>query len=210
MTSAFSASFIKIASPSLVLRLRARLRLLRCRFWKSKPSRREPVTSRPSSAGGSILITRAPQSASWRTAVGPARACVRSSTVKRDSGRDAVLTMPIPSLRGAAPLSLCRAPSSRIGRDGGHASFETPARGLLRMRFFLNAITDLPHPEEARRAVSKDANCRCIIGNAPPKRRRPARQSARAAPLRDGGRPLRSIRSARRGSARHRRGRNRG
>src|SRR6516165_9864170 len=45
MTSAFSANFRKIAFPSSVLRLRVRLRLLRCRFWKSNPSRREPVTS---------------------------------------------------------------------------------------------------------------------------------------------------------------------
>src|SRR5687767_13701660 len=38
-------------------------------------------------------MTLAPQSASWRTAVGPARACVRSSTVKRDSGKVPMLTM---------------------------------------------------------------------------------------------------------------------
>jgi hypothetical protein len=29
------------------------------------------------------------------------------------------------------------------------------------MRYFLNAITDLPHPEEARSAVSKDAGRLC-------------------------------------------------
>src|SRR5215831_15018807 len=38
-------------------------------------------------------MTLAPQSASWRTAVGPARACVRSSTVKRESGKVPMLTM---------------------------------------------------------------------------------------------------------------------
>src|SRR5229473_1660786 len=32
-----------------------------------------------------------------------------------------------------------------------------PRCGLLRMTFFLNAITNLRHPEEARSAVSKDA-----------------------------------------------------
>src|ERR1700741_1733149 len=47
----------------------------------------------PSSSGISILITSAPQSASWRTQVGPARTRVRSSTLKRASawlagGRD--------------------------------------------------------------------------------------------------------------------------
>src|SRR5712691_6558167 len=139
MTSAFSASFIKIANPSLVFKLRARLRLLRWRFWKSKPSRREPVTSRPSSAGGSTLITLAPQSASWRTAVGPARACVRSSTVKRDSGRDALLTMSIPSRLSVRPealqhFRLCYAPASRMRRplfpeEGGDPLGE--ALGLL-------------------------------------------------------------------------------
>ena len=36
--------------------------------------------------GGSMRITFAPQSAKWRTQVGPARASVRSSTVMRDSG----------------------------------------------------------------------------------------------------------------------------
>ena len=41
MTSAFSASFMKISRPSLVFRLSPMLRLLRCRFWKSKPSRRD-------------------------------------------------------------------------------------------------------------------------------------------------------------------------
>ena len=39
------------------------------------------------SGGGSILITCAPQSASWRTAVGPARCAVRSRTEMWDRGR---------------------------------------------------------------------------------------------------------------------------
>src|SRR5262249_41779689 len=54
-------------------------------FWKSGPCRGPPSPS-PGEGGASILITRAPQSASWRTAVGPARTRVRSSTVKRASG----------------------------------------------------------------------------------------------------------------------------
>src|SRR6202007_475474 len=39
--------------------------------------------------GVSILMTLAPQSASWRTQVGPERTRVRSSTVKRASAFDA-------------------------------------------------------------------------------------------------------------------------
>src|SRR5438477_6697061 len=36
-----------------------------------------------------------------------------------------------------------------------------PLRGFLRMRFFLNALKEVPHPEEARSAVSKDAGFLC-------------------------------------------------
>ncbi len=36
-----------------------------------------------------------------------------------------------------------------------------PPRGLLRMRVFLHALENMPHPEEARSAVSKDAGCSC-------------------------------------------------
>src|SRR5262249_2523043 len=39
MTSAFSASFMKMAWPSGLLRLSVIAFLLRCRFWKSKPWR---------------------------------------------------------------------------------------------------------------------------------------------------------------------------
>src|SRR5215472_7319980 len=85
MTSARSASLKKIFCPSSLFRLRVIARLLRCRFWKSGPSRRLPVAS-TSSPVGSILMTRAPQSASWRTAVGPARCAVRSMTRKSFNG----------------------------------------------------------------------------------------------------------------------------
>jgi hypothetical protein len=86
-TSAFSASFIRTSRPSAVFRFSVMARLLRCRFWKSEPSRR-PTNSpaSPLSGGGSTRITSAPQSASVRTQDGPARARVRSITLKRDSG----------------------------------------------------------------------------------------------------------------------------
>src|SRR3979409_494284 len=89
-TSAFFTSRRNTASPSGAFRLRVMLRLLRCRFWKSAPSRGPPGGSPLSSCGGdSILMTLAPQSASWRTQVGPERTRVRSSTVNRSSARDA-------------------------------------------------------------------------------------------------------------------------
>src|SRR6266851_4162943 len=84
MTSARPTSLFRISRPSGAFRSSVRLRLLRCRFWKSKPWR-EP-TSVAASSGASTLSTSAPQSASWRTAVGPARARVRSITLKRASG----------------------------------------------------------------------------------------------------------------------------
>ena len=46
------------------------LSLLRCRFWKS-PSRRCELICGTLLDGDSMWIARAPQSASWRTAVGP-------------------------------------------------------------------------------------------------------------------------------------------
>src|SRR5262245_23109715 len=83
------------------------LRLLRCMFWKSGPWRRSSMA--PSfSPGSSILMTLAPQSASWRTAVGPERARVRSRTVKRASG----------PLRGFAAISTS---------SGSHAGRCAPA-----------------------------------------------------------------------------------
>src|SRR6516165_2967288 len=85
MTSARSASLKKISRPASLFRFNVIARLLRCRFWKSGPSRRLPVAS-TSSPEGSILITWAPQSASWRTAVGPARCAVRSITRKSFKG----------------------------------------------------------------------------------------------------------------------------
>src|SRR5208282_5824841 len=73
-----------MATPSGFFRSSVRLRLLRWMFWKSGPLRSPP--NPPSPLGSSILTTSAPQSASWRTQVGPARTRERSITLKRDSG----------------------------------------------------------------------------------------------------------------------------
>src|SRR3984893_9067745 len=90
MTSARSASLKKIAWPSSLFRLSVIARLLRWRFWISGPSRRLPVAS-TNSPDGSILMTWAPQSASWRTAVGPARCAVKSRTRKSFKGSGTVV-----------------------------------------------------------------------------------------------------------------------
>src|SRR3954470_16457168 len=89
-TSAFAAILFSTATPSGDFRFSVIERLLRCRFWKSEPSRGPPIPS-PSlmCSGISILMQFAPQSASWRTQVGPARTRVRSSTVKRLSAVEA-------------------------------------------------------------------------------------------------------------------------
>src|SRR5712692_2183211 len=46
-------------------------------------------------------------------------------------------------------------------RDQHRASFETAASRLPQDEVFLNAIKEVPHPEEAQGAVSKDAGCLC-------------------------------------------------
>src|ERR1700760_3179115 len=86
-TSACSTSRSRISGASSFFRFKVMARLLRCRFWKSEPSRR-PTSSpaSPSSGGGSTRITSAPQSARVRTQDGPARASVRAMTLKRDNG----------------------------------------------------------------------------------------------------------------------------
>src|SRR5438132_4973100 len=76
---------MKIATPSFAFRLRVIERLLRCRVWKSGPSRGPPIVSLSTLGGVSILITSAPKSASCRTQVGPARTRERSRTRKRAS-----------------------------------------------------------------------------------------------------------------------------
>src|SRR4051794_9892193 len=104
MTSASLASFMKIAWPSGLLRLSVSDCLLRWRFWKSNPWRAPPIASvlLPGSAGCSILITSAPQSASCRTAVGPARCAVRSRTLIWESG--SVVIVVVSSFAGGASL----------------------------------------------------------------------------------------------------------
>src|SRR5215468_2771449 len=78
------------ARPLGSFRFNVIARLLRCKFWKSEPWRGPPGCSpAPSSSSASTLMTLAPQSASWRTQVGPERTRVRSSTVKRERAWEA-------------------------------------------------------------------------------------------------------------------------
>src|SRR5215468_7032920 len=118
MTSAFSASFMKIAWPSGLLRLSVIAFLLRCKFWKSKPWRVLPVASLPPADGASILITSAPQSASWRTAVGPARCAVRSITRMWERGRSVMVDSSLLIFYGprASRALMRRAGRARSGR----------------------------------------------------------------------------------------------
>src|ERR1700732_4512950 len=119
MTSVRLASFIKIAWPSSLLRFKVIARLLRCRFGKSGPARRLPVAS-TSSPEGSILITCAPQSASWRTAVGPARCAVRSMTRKSLRGSGVIGLFSRESAAHPDPLrSLPSLPARGEGRERG-------------------------------------------------------------------------------------------
>src|ERR1700733_6450617 len=119
-TSACSASRSRISRPCSLFRFSVMARLLRCRFWKSEPSRR-PTSSpaSPSSGGGSTRITSAPQSASVRTQEGPARAKVRSITLKRasGSGAGAVCGMAVPGvLTGLCMLIVLRCHSGAARR----------------------------------------------------------------------------------------------
>src|SRR5262245_13734484 len=96
----------KVSSPAFSFKFSVMLRLLRCRFWKSGPSRGPPGASPGSAVGGiSILMTLAPQSASWRTQVGPERTRVRSRTVKRASACEAlgngILQLTEPEMAGS-------------------------------------------------------------------------------------------------------------
>src|SRR5712692_4609535 len=141
MTSASFASFLKIATPSGSRRLRVRLPLLRCRFWKSKPWRLPPMPSPVRPPGISILIAWAPQSTSCRTHVGPARARVRSSTVKRASGNTPLCAMvlilrcasvsadPPGTCAGSAPDHV----ADRLEVPGGGGDACLPQRHLLQL-----------------------------------------------------------------------------
>src|SRR5215469_7549389 len=93
-TSALSTRRISTSRAPGAFRFSDSDLLLRCRCWKSQPC---PLPVRPGAAGsggGATRMTSAPQSASWRTQVGPARATVRSMTRTSPSGRW-VATLPI-------------------------------------------------------------------------------------------------------------------
>src|SRR5216683_2949277 len=133
-TSALAARRRKTATPSGDLRSNVIPRLLRCRFWKSGPWRGPPAGSPTSKySGTSTLITFAPQSASWRTQVGPARTRLRSRTVKRARAAEACGTaMPTTGInpRGrstAAP----RRTGPRGGLDGPEQAAPTDLTGQL-------------------------------------------------------------------------------
>src|ERR1700753_3086627 len=117
-TSAFFARRLKVSRPLGSLRLSVIARLLRCKFWKSAPSRGPPSCSPVSSVSASILMTLAPQSASWRTQVGPERTRVRSSTVKRDRACDACGIGMLQNSGGirAVAAALAGAPSPKLLR----------------------------------------------------------------------------------------------
>jgi hypothetical protein len=89
-TSARSSSFIKTAWSSGTFTSRARLSL--DRFVQTKCEAR-PFTrvsyprAKSPAPGRSILITRAPRSASWRVQNGAAIACSRLTTVMPSNGR---------------------------------------------------------------------------------------------------------------------------
>src|SRR5208283_2585036 len=152
-TSAFLTMRLKAASPSGAFRLSVMLRLLRCRFWKSDPSRGPPIGS--SGVGdASILMTLAPQSASWRTQLGPARTRVRSRTVKRVSALEArgeaiagrtpmrswgVRTSPIRSWLSTGPRC------SRAGRCLGAAPIYMAEAAIFRA-LHRTIMADMPEP----------------------------------------------------------------
>src|ERR1700736_6861548 len=92
----------------------------------------------PSSSGISILITSAPQSASWRTQVGPPRTRVKSSTLKRASawlagGRD--IGDSVGRLIGGRP-DLHKSCNRRHlgGVEGEHGGFAHPINNERRGR----------------------------------------------------------------------------
>src|SRR6266853_5198955 len=162
---------MKIATPSLSFRLRVIERLLRCRFWKSGPSRGPPMgASMP--GGDSIFITSAPKSASCLTHVGPARTRERSRTRKRASAVEAgtwgmgggiVMSPPYNNLSsggenvgsrarpGGNPR--CRGEALRHVPDGILARDQprAPLPERVRARADRGGLAFLPHPGGVRR-----------------------------------------------------------
>src|SRR5271166_1377894 len=124
-TSAPAANRFRIASPSGAFRFSVRLRLLRCRFWKSGPSRAPPSPS--STPGLSTLMTSAPQSANCFTQVGPARTRVRSRTRKRERGPSLMDTYSLAYLFRRCKMSL--PDLRRLERDlGTHGEGQNEAQ----------------------------------------------------------------------------------
>ena len=114
MTSAFSASFKKIFVALLAFQVEGHRPLVAVQVLEigAVAAAAGGVGSSP---GGSILITSAPQSASWRTAVGPARCAVRSMTRKSLSGSGVIGDF---SVIGSAGASFETA-ASRLPQDEG-------------------------------------------------------------------------------------------
>src|SRR5882672_9356980 len=149
--SASFANCLKIATPSGSLRLSVTLFLLRCKFWKSKPWRLPPIPSPVRPPGISILMASAPQSTSWRTQVGPARARVRSRTLYRESGRELVVMGRYPRTSGvAAPVGPCREGVSERGGGGLAAALEQAQRAAVGI-------------DDGHRAVSGRERCHAIV-----------------------------------------------
>src|SRR3990167_3379504 len=105
-TSACAARRRRTSSPRGCLRSSVSARLLRCRFRKSTPS---AVESPSVASRASTRTTCAPMSASWRTAVGPERARVRSTTRMWASGRGSGIS---PTISRVAILAPVRTPGT--------------------------------------------------------------------------------------------------
>src|SRR5207247_1658311 len=89
-TSAFTTILFRTSTPRGCLRSRVIERLLRWRLRKSKPI---AVESPSSSWRASTLMTEAPMSASWRTAVGPERAGAGQLALHEDGGLEARIVL---------------------------------------------------------------------------------------------------------------------
>ena len=131
-TSARAAIFLMISTPRGCLRSSVIERnLFRCRFRKSKPS---AVESPSISSRASILMTLAPMSASWRTAVGPerARSAGRMAEPVCEAGLRRVHFPASTAVRKSSTARLNASGSSRliVWPDFGRTT--SPAVGILR------------------------------------------------------------------------------
>src|SRR6059058_5568575 len=121
-TSALATMRLRTSTPRGCLRSRVIERLLRWRLRKSKPI---AVESPSSSWRASTLMTEAPMSASWRTAVGPERARVRSTTVMCSSGSS--ISVYLRKNRGArlrGGIAPCPRPRVHRGEEVEHGAVE--------------------------------------------------------------------------------------